>query len=362
MVCPRNLLHPLRNRKKRLMGRFFLHISKKSSTFAAQNRKMRKAQVIVGLLVCVLVSGTLYAKRPVTDVEQARRGGTEVERLQRAIKKQPGDMDKHCELVQAQLAAGDTTAAEKSIEYAMKMRETPCLYMQRAMIGVARADLFAAARYSAQAVKAGLRPSEDSAVYRIDSLSGGGVTLCLQRLAGEEKQQSDVYRGLAEMAAMKGDTSVAIAYYRKAVHAGDTTCLEAMKILQQVETVATETDSVTVQIPFMNQTGELELKGKINGLVIRITVDTTATQSTISGVETLFMLKNEYVSQDDIIDNIFVIAKRLEIGEGMVLRDIRLRYIENQDCPLILCLHDLERLGRIQILPEKRVLTIRQTK
>ena len=187
MVCPRNLLHPLRNRKKRLMGRFFLHISKKSSTFAAQNRKMRKAQVIVGLLVCVLVSGTLYAKRPVTDVEQARRGGTEVERLQRAIKKQPGDMDKHCELVQAQLAAGDTTAAEKSIEYALKMRETPCLYMQRATIGVARGDLFAAARYSAQAVKAGLRPSEDSAVYRIDSLSGGGVTLCLQRLAGEER-------------------------------------------------------------------------------------------------------------------------------------------------------------------------------
>ena len=116
------------------------------------------------------------------------------------------------------------------------------------------------------------------------------------------------------------------------------------------------------QIPFLNQTGELELKGKINGLAIRITVDTTATQSTISGVETLFMLKNEYVSRDDIIDNIFVIAKRLEIGEGMVLRDIRLRYIENQDCPLILCLHDLERLGRIQILPEKRVLTIRQTK
>ena len=349
MVCPQNLLHLLRNRKKRLMGRFFLHISKKSSTFAAQNRKMRKAQVIVDLLVCVLVSGTLYAKRPVTDVEQVRRGGTEVERLQRAIKKQPGDMDKHCELVQAQLAAGDTTAAEKSIEYALKMRETPCLYMQRARIGVARADLFAAARYSAQAVKAGLRPSEDSAVYRIDSLSDGGVTLCLQRLAGEEKQQSDVYRGLAEMAAMKGDTLSALRYYRKALQLGDSTVKEEMVRVQPrtlPDLPFQNKDSLSME--YRIQMTGYELKGRINGLAIRITVDSAATQSTISGVETLFMLKNEYITRDDIIDNKIVVVKRLEIGEGLVLQDIRLRYNENQDSPLILTLRDIERLGKVE--------------
>ena len=92
--------------------------------------KMRKAQVILGLLLCVPVSGTLYAKRPVT----------EVERLQRAVQRQPGDMDKHCELVQAQLAAGDTAEAEKSLDYALTLCETPCLYMQRAIIGVAKGE------------------------------------------------------------------------------------------------------------------------------------------------------------------------------------------------------------------------------
>jgi hypothetical protein len=74
------------------------------------------------------------------------------------------------------------------------------------------------------------------------------------------------------------------------------------------------------------------------------------------------MLKNEYVSRDDIIDNIYVIVKRLEIGEGMALRNIRLRYIENQDNPLILCLRDLERLGGIQINTEKRVLIVTESK
>lgn len=313
---------------------------------------MRKTQVILVLFVCVLISGTLFAKRPVTDVE----------RLQREIKRQPGDMDKHCALVQALLAAGDTTEAEKSLDYALKMRETACLYMQRAAIGMAKGEYFTAARYGAQAVKAGLRPSEDSMVFRIDSLSGGGVMLCLQRMTGEEKQNSNVWRGLGQMAQMKGDTIAALTYFEKAVHAGDTTCREALKQLRPSEIAPTETDSVIARIPFLNQTGELELKGKINGLAIRITVDTTATQSTISGVETLFMLKNEYVSRDDIIDNIYVIVKRLEIGEGMVLRNIRLRYIENQDNPLILCLRDLERLGGIQINTEKRVLIVTESK
>ena len=313
---------------------------------------MRITRVILGLLVCVLASGTMYAKRPVT----------EVERLQRAVQRQPGDMDKHCELVQAQLAAGDTAEAEKSLDYALKMRETPCLYMQRAMIGVAKGEYFTAARYGAQAVKAGLRPSEDSMVFRIDSLSGGGVMLCLQRMTGEEKQNSNVWRGMGAIARMKGDIGNAMSYYDRAVQAGDTTCLEWLSAIGGRQTTEGETDSMIAKIPFLNQTGALELKGKINGLAIRITVDSTATQSTISSVETLFMHKNEYISRDDIIDNIYVNVKRLEIGEGMVLKNIRLRYFENQDSPLILCLSDLERLGRVKINTEKRVMTIRQTR
>ena len=36
------------------------------------------------------------------------------------------------------------------------------------------------------------------------------------------------------------------------------------------------------------------------------------------------------------------------LTEGLVLQDIRLRYNENQDSPLILTLRDLERLGKVE--------------
>ncbi len=309
-----------------------MHISKKSSTFAAQNRKMRITRVILGLLVCVLESGTLYAKRPVT----------EVERLQRAVQRQPGDMDKHCELVQAQLAAGDTAEAEKSLDYALKMRETPCLYMQQAMIGVAKGEYFTAARYGAQAVKAGLRPSEDSMVFRIDSLSGGGVMLCLQRMTGEEKQNSNVWRGMGAIARMKGDSTAALGYYERAFHLGDSTAQDAIAGLRSDKDTLTRENSTHAAITQMGLSEKKEVKGKINGLAIRMTIDTTATQSTISGVETRFMLKNGYLTKEDIIDNIIVVIKRLEV-EGLEIRDIRLRYVATQESPVVLCPKDLKK-------------------
>ena len=311
--------------------------------------KMQKVRFIVSLLVGVLISGTLFAKRPVMEVGRKGHGRTEVERLEREIKKQPGDMDKHCALVTAQLTAGDTIEAEKSLDYALKMRETPCLFLQKAKIGVARGEFFVAARYSAQAVKAGLHPSEDSTVYQIDSLSSGGVMLCLQRMTGEEKQYSTVWRGMAEIACLKGDTLSALRYYGKALQLGDSTVKEEMtrvqtKTLPDFPHQDQDSLSKEYRIPMTGY----ELKGRINGLAIRITVDSAATQSTISGVETLFMLKNEYITRDDIIDNKIVGVKRLEIGEGLVLQDIRLRYNENQDSPLILTLRDLERLGKVE--------------
>ena len=308
---------------------------------------MRITRVILGLLVCVLESGTLYAKRPVT----------EVERLQRAVQRQPGDMDKHCELVQAQLAAGDTAEAEKSLDYALKMRETPCLYMQQAMIGVAKGEYFTAARYGAQAVKAGLRPSEDSMVFRIDSLSGGGVMLCLQRMTGEEKQNGNVWRGLGQMAQMKGDTiargmgaiarmkgdsTAALGYYERAFHLGDSTAQDAIAGLRSDKDTLTRENSTHAAITQMGLSEKKEVKGKINGLAIRMTIDTTATQSTISGVETRFMLKNGYLTKEDIIDNIIVVIKRLEV-EGLEIRDIRLRYVATQESPVVLCPKDLKK-------------------
>ena len=286
---------------------------------------MRYTCWVIGLLVCVLVCEAQGAKRPVA----------ETERLAREMKRSPGDMELHCRMAQAQLAEGDTAAAEKTLEYALKLKETPCLYMQKARIQLARQDFYSAARYCAQAVKAGMKPEEDSLIFRIDSLSSGGVRVGIQRLATEDKKNDALRYGLEQM--------------------------EKSEIRNQKSDVShqqAEEDSIIAEIPFLNQTERLEMKGKINGLPIRLSVDTTATESSISGVETMFMLKNEYISKADIRDNTAVMIKRLEIGESVVLNNITLQHRATQEQSVILCMGDLERLGRIRIDDKKRMLVI----
>lgn len=275
--------------------------------------------------MCVLVCEAQGAKRPTT----------ETERLARELKRSPGDMELHCRMAQAQLEEGDTAAAEKTLEYALKLKETPCLYMQKARIQLARQDFYSAARYCAQAVKAGMKPEEDSLIFRIDSLSSGGVRMCIQRLATEDKKNDALRYGLEQMEKSEVRTQKSDVSHQQA-----------------------EEDSIIAEIPFLNQTERLEMKGKINGLPIRLSVDTTATESSISGVETMFMLKNEYISKADIRDNTAVMIKRLEIGESVVLNDITLQHRATQEQSVILCMGDLERLGRIRIDDKKRMLVI----
>ena len=275
--------------------------------------------------MCVLVCEAQGAKRP----------ATETERLAREMKRSPGDMELHCRMAQAQLAEGDTAAAEKTLEYALKLKETPCLYMQKARIQLARQDFYSAARYCAQAVKAGMKPEEDSLIFRIDSLSSGGVRVGIQRLATEDKKNDALRYGLEQMEKSEVRTQKSDVSHQQA-----------------------EEDSIIAEIPFLNQTERLEMKGKINGLPIRLSVDTTATESSISGVETMFMLKNEYISKADIRDNTAVMIKRLEIGESVVLNDITLQHRATQEQSVILCMGDLERLGRIRIDDKKRMLVI----
>lgn len=282
--------------------------------------------------MCVLVCEAQGAKRPVA----------ETERLARELKRSPGDMELHCRMAQAQLAEGDTAAVEKTLEYALKLKETPCLYMQKARIQLARQDFYSAARYCAQAVKAGMKPEEDSLIFQIDSLSSGGVRVGIQRLATEDKKNDALRYGLEQMekSEVRSQPSAVRSQPSEVSH-------------QQAEE-----DSIIAEIPFLNQTERLEMKGKINGLPIRLSVDTTATESSISGVETMFMLKNEYISKADIRDNTAVMIKRLEIGESVVLNDITLQHRATQEQSVILCMGDLERLGRIRIDDKKRMLVI----
>ena len=305
-------------------------------------------------MICILLCAF------VCEVQGAKQPKTEVERLTAAVKRSPGETELWCTLADAQLTEGDTIGAEQSVDYALKMAETPCLYMHKACICADKQDLSAAARYAASAVKAGLMPAEDKAVYRIDSLSAGGVMLCLKRMTGEDKKNASVWHGLGQMACAYGDTAAAVPYYEAAFHLGDSTAgVIVAQLKAERQEQAQEERETIAEIPYTYQAETMELKGKLNGLAIRIIVDTTATQSTISGVETMFMLKNEYISKDDIRDNTAVMIKRLEITPTMHLDNVLLQFRAAQESPVVLCLRDLERLGRVYVNEKKRVIEIR---
>lgn len=311
---------------------------------------MRIVRLLICLLVCAFGLEVQAAKRPVS----------EVERLQHEIGRNPGNMELRCALVEAQLAEGDTTAAEESWSYAIKMEETACLCIQKAHICAANQDIFCSARYCAKAVKAGLLPDEDSTIYVADSVSDGAVSMFVQQMAAEDKQNSVLWRGLAQLACHRKDSVAALHYYENAFRLGDSTVLEKMELLRAAARTDSVSDSVIARIPFTRVGKDMELRGKLNGLAIRITVDTTATRSSISGVETVFMLKNDYIFKDDIHENTSVIIRNLELGGGVSLSDIAFKYDSNQDPPLILCLRDLERLGRVRINERERMIEIIQ--
>ena len=284
---------------------------------------------------------------------------TEVERLGQAIARTSGDMALRCALVQAQLEAGDTVSAEQSLTYALKMEETSCLYMHRARLSLAKEEPWNAARFGARAVKAGMRPEEDSLIYRIDSVSDGALTRGLQQLAAGDKQNVSLWVGLGQLAQHRADSTAALKFYETAYHLGDSSVFETIQALRMTVRQVSDTDSVIAELPFTYENLQLELKGKMNDLSIRIIVDTTATQSSISGIETMFMLKNKYISRDDVRDNTAVVIRKMELAGGVVLQDIVLQYEASQDSPVILCLRDLERLGRVAINEKKRVIEIR---
>ena len=304
-------------------------------------------RILLGLLLSAAVLPMIGAKQPLT----------EVERLERAVKRTPGEMDLWCALVEAQLVAGDTTGAEQNLSYSLKMAETACLYMQKAGIYAARQDIFGAARFAAYAVKAGQRPNEDSVIFYIDSLSSGGVMLCMKRLANEDRKNASLWHGLGQMCCLYGDTASALPYFETAFLLGDST---AGTMVTQIKAsmAQTEVRELIAEIPYTYQDEQMELRCKLNGLSMRMVLDSTATQSSISGVETMFMLKNNYLTKEDIHENTAVVIKHLELTEAVRLENVRFKYVAGQEEPGILCLRDLERLGRVRINENKRVIEI----
>ena len=265
--------------------------------------------------------------------------------LEKAVRRQPGDMSLRCRLISAWLAESDTAAAERELDYALSMRREPCLLVHKASLALGRGQTAAAAQHCVQAVCEGLMPDEEPLVGRVDSLSGGMVTMRLRLTGRAEKSNSRVLLGLAQLCLMRGDTAEAVANIKEACLRGDSTMYGRLAELALPTDTAWDGYEVFASIPFTRKFGKIMIDGSVNGLKVKIEVDTAATSSSISGVETLFMLKNDYIRSSEIIDDHIVITRDISLGGDVVLHGVRLYHIRKQESPVILSLKDLSSLG-----------------
>ena len=312
---------------------------------------MRKVKKI-GMRVCLLLVSAMVLCGVAQATEKQTAG------LEKKLMKAPGNVEVRCEYVGVLLQAGDTIKAEEALDYGQKLGEAGCLYIHRARIALNRNKTSQAAIHCASAVNAGLLPEEESLIYYVDSVSGGAVATRLDRSSKSDKSGTNAVKGLGQIRMHEGDTAAALQCYKEAVRRGDTLLIALIDSLKQKEIVSE--DSVVARIAFTRTNGKMEVQCKLNGLRIKAEVDTAATESTISGVETSFILKNEYVSKSEIVDNKVLIVRELDFGNGLILSGIRLHHRRSQESPVVLCLEDLRRLGKVVINEREKVLEVRR--
>jgi clan AA aspartic protease (TIGR02281 family) len=128
--------------------------------------------------------------------------------------------------------------------------------------------------------------------------------------------------------------------------------------------------SKTGEVPFVRESGICKVKCQINGLPLQFFFDTGASSVSISSLEATFMLKNGYLTQNDVVgtqnymnangeveSGTVVNLKSVEFG-GFTLHNIQASVADNQAAPLLLGQTVLQRLGKIEIDNLKNVIRI----
>lgn len=141
------------------------------------------------------------------------------------------------------------------------------------------------------------------------------------------------------------------------------------ELKQDGETIE-ELEEVTYEIPFTVANGVTKVDCTINGLPLNFVFDTGASDVTISQTEANFMFKNGYLAQKDIVGKqrygtadgtvhvgtVFILNK-INFG-GLELNSVRASVVANQKAPLLLGQTVLQRLGKIEIDNERKVIKI----
>lgn len=127
------------------------------------------------------------------------------------------------------------------------------------------------------------------------------------------------------------------------------------------------------EVPFTKEGGVCKVKCTINDLPLHFVFDTGASDVTLSMVEATFMMKNDYLTDMDVVGSQHYMDANGEISVGTIiklrkvnfggleLKNVRASVVRNQKAPLLLGQSVLGRLGRIEIDNGRDVIKITQT-
>lgn len=135
-----------------------------------------------------------------------------------------------------------------------------------------------------------------------------------------------------------------------------------------------------VQLSFGQTTIAMEKNGgvfsvpcSVNGLKLKFIFDTGASDVCISLTEAVFMLKNDYLKESDIIGSSYAqlangevtkntkILIREIVFEGLIINNVSALVVHNLGAPLLLGQSAMAKLGKFQFDPNEGILTIIST-
>ena len=147
--------------------------------------------------------------------------------------------------------------------------------------------------------------------------------------------------------------------------------VDGSSVRSEVEKSTISSTADISEIPFTKESGVYKVKCQINGLPLHFVFDTGASDVTLSMTEASFMMKNGYLSGNDVIgsqrymdaDGDINVGTVINLNDvnfgGQTLKNVRASVVRNQKAPLLLGQSVLGRLGKIEIDNQKRVLIIK---
>lgn len=215
----------------------------------------------------------------------------------------------------------------------------------------------------------------------------------MQRMIDENPDDKGVYYDAACFYSRMGEKEEAVNYLRQAfekgfhdfVHIDNDDDMNVIRELEEfkrlikeykekyqwgVEATAKTFEEVVVEVPFTKDGDMCMVKCTINNLPLYFIFDTGASSISMSDVEATFMMKNGYLSSKDVVGKQYFSTADGSVSEGTVLNlrnvnfggvsldNIQASVVKNQRAPLLLGQSVMQKLGRIEIDNERRVLKI----